>query len=160
MTRLSYDIAVLAMPVMLPACTSSSPKAAVDVAASISEAGDEPPPGSPDNVSWVSSDGGTGEFACAEIGIPTFGNIVSSPGGKLIARVRVRASPSALVPAWLWQITRTVPPPEMKLTVAALDQGNATVSIPLEQPGTYRVVVHSHYPGTAVCAADITFEAK
>jgi hypothetical protein len=48
----------------------------------------------------------------------------------------------------------------MKLTVATLDQGNMTVSIPLEQPGTYRVVVHSHYPGIAVCAADITFEAK
>jgi hypothetical protein len=180
----AFGAAVFAMLAGLPACGSSSADASPVAPDASAEAGDENPIGSigeaeppwesgstgdvgpPDDggsLDWVSGDGGRPEFACAEIapvGIPTFRDVVSSPGGKLVARVRVKADPSAQVPLWLWLVTRTVPPPDTKLDVVGLDDGYTAVSIPIEQAGTYRIVVHSHYPGLDACAADITFEAK
>ncbi|SRR5260370_3454144 len=170
--------AVVTMAV-LPSC-SSSPSAgaspvdtdaffvqdasvATEASGAMDESQDDRLPidsGSLDDLNWVSSDG---VFACAElapVGVPTFGDVVAQPGRKLIVRVRVKAEPNAGVPLWLWQITRVAPAPPTMLDGTVLDESYTAVSIPLEQVGTYHIVVHSHYPGVEVCAGEVTFEAK
>lgn len=116
-----------------------------------------------DYLGWVTTDGGDVELSCAEIAplnFATFADVVSSPGGTLTARARVRADHAAPVPLWLWQVTQTLPAPSKSISTTMLDQDDTMVSIPIETSGTYEIVIHTHYPVLAVCGADISFDVK
>jgi hypothetical protein len=110
-----------------------------------------------EDLAWARAATSAPDVGCGELtelAMTPLDGWLAGPGRKVYLRVRVAANPSAAVPLWAWTVEKL--PAGPLLSVTALDEGWTTVSVPVPEPGEYRVRAHTHYPATATCGLELT----
>jgi hypothetical protein len=112
-------------------------------------------------LSWVRGQGATPDLRCAELASLTMTPLVdvaAGPDERLFLRARIPVQPRPSVPLWGWFVENLATGADLPVTT--LDEPSATAVISLVTPGSYRLRVHTHYPGQDVCGAELTFQAR
>ncbi len=113
------------------------------------------------SLTWVGGEGTSANTTCAVIAALSISRLSDVPvdiGEKLFLRVRIPIDPAPAVPIWAWTVKHV--PSGAMIDVTAVDEGWSTVAVPITEPGPYRVVAHTHYPGTDVCGVEANVDAR
>jgi hypothetical protein len=112
-------------------------------------------------LSWVRGQGATPDLRCAELASLTMtplGDLAAGPAERLFLRARIPVQPRPPVPLWGWFVENVAT--GARLPVTTLDEASATAVVSVLTPGSYRLRVHTHYPGQEVCGAELSFQAR
>jgi hypothetical protein len=113
-----------------------------------------------EELRWTPSSSTDADLRCAELAALSMtpaDQWVAGAAQRVFLRARVAADPNAAVPLWGWTVEKL--PDGTRLPVTTLDEGDTLVSVPVAEPGQYRVRAHTHYPGMAACGVEIVATA-